>query len=288
MIELLQYNFIQHALIAAVLVSIVAGIIGVLVVTNRLVFLSGGIVHTAYGGVGLAFYAGTAVMPTTLVFTSINALLLGALSQRKLEQLDIFIGLIWSLGMAIGIILMALTPGYGADLSSYLFGSILTVPVSTLYLMGGSVLIIGAYTIYNYRSLVLMSFDADFAQSKGVKVKRMYLSLLVLVAIASVILVKVVGIVLVMALLTMPAYMAAQYTKSMLSMMCHSILWCLGFTLTGLIFSYQMNLPSGATIVVNASICLALQLGLREILSHFGHPWSFSNIIHDSFYIAPR
>ncbi|EAS63579.1 metal ABC transporter permease [Photobacterium angustum] len=269
MIELLQYNFIQHALIAAVLVSIVAGIIGVLVVTNRLVFLSGGIVHTAYGGVGLAFYAGTAVMPTTLVFTSINALLLGALSQRKLEQLDIFIGLIWSLGMAIGIILMALTPGYGADLSSYLFGSILTVPVSTLYLMGGSVLIIGAYTIYNYRSLVLMSFDADFAQSKGVKVKRMYLSLLVLVAIASVILVKVVGIVLVMALLTMPAYMAAQYTKSMLSMMCHSILWCLGFTLTGLIFSYQMNLPSGATIVVTASICLALQLGLREILKFF-------------------
>ncbi|GAD31943.1 zinc ABC transporter, permease protein [Photobacterium leiognathi lrivu.4.1] len=269
MIELLQYNFIQHALIAAVLVSIVAGIIGVLVVTNRLVFLSGGIVHTAYGGVGLAFYAGTAVMPTTLVFTSINALLLGALSQRKLEQLDIFIGLIWSLGMAIGIILMALTPGYGADLSSYLFGSILTVPVSTLYLMGGSVLIIGAYTIYNYRSLVLMSFDADFAQSKGVKVKRMYLSLLVLVAIASVILVKVVGIVLVMALLTMPAYMAAQYTKSMLFMMCHSILWCLGFTLTGLIFSYQMNLPSGATIVVTASICLALQLGLREILKFF-------------------
>ena len=274
MMELLQYNFIQHALIAALLVSIAAGIIGVLVVVNRLVFLSGGVVHTAYGGVGLAFYTGSAVLPTTLIFTSINALILGVLSLRKSEHLEIFIGLIWSFGMALGIILMNLTPGYNVDLNSYLFGSILTVPMESLYLMAGVTFIAVTYTIYSYRSLVLMAFDVEFAQSKGVKIKNIYPSLLVLVAITSVVLVKIVGIVMVIALLTMPAYLASQYVKSMASMMVHSILWCLVFTVLGLVVSFYTNLPSGATIVTTASCFLALSFVLKGLLKLIKKPTS--------------
>ncbi|CAH0537613.1 metal ABC transporter permease [Vibrio marisflavi] len=271
MIELLQYNFIQHALMAALLVSISAGIIGVLVVVNRLVFLSGGVVHTAYGGVGLAIFTGSStIMPATLAFTSLNALLLGVISLKKNEHIEIFVGLIWSFGMALGVILMALTPGYGANLASYLFGSILTVPIDTIYLMFAITAIVVCYTIYNYRSLVLMAFDSEFAQSKGVKIKQIYLSLLVLVAITSVVMVQVVGIIMVIALLTMPAYLASQYVKSTAAMMVHSILWCLVFTLVGLIVSFYTNLPSGATIVTTASAFLALSFvvkGVKKLVS---------------------
>lgn len=270
MIDLLQYNFIQHALLAAILVSIAVGIIGVLVVINRLVFLSGGIVHTAYGGVGLAFFTGsTSILPITLVFTGLNAVLLGAVSLKKSEYIEIFIGLIWSFGMALGVIFMALTPGYTADLSSYLFGSILTIPMSSIYLMLAVTMIVVCYVLVNYRSLVLMAFDSDYAQSKGIKVRRIYLSLLVLVAITSVVMVQIVGIIMIIALLTMPAYLASQYAKSTSAMMIHSILWCLVFTLSGLVISYYTNLPSGATIVVVASAFLALAFLGKSIKRRF-------------------
>lgn len=270
MIELLQYNFIQHAIVAAILVSIAAGIVGVLVVINRLVFLSGGIIHTAYGGVGLAFFIGsTTILPITLIFTSLNALLLGSITLKKGEYIEIFIGLIWSFGMAIGVIFMVLTPGYTADLSSYLFGSILTIPQSSIYIMLALTIIIAGYTIYNYRKLVLIAFDQDFAKSKGLKIGRIYFTLLVIIAITSVIMVQVVGIIMVIALLTMPAYLASQYARSTAQMMVYSILWCLLFTLSGLILSFYTNLPSGATIVVVASACVALNFLIKKLFNQW-------------------
>ena len=267
MIELLGYNFIQHAIYAGILVSIAVGIVGVLVVINRLVFFSGGFVHTAYGGVGLAFFVGSSsVLPITLIFTSLSALLLGFITIKKTGFIEVFIGLIWSFGMALGIIFMALTPGYTADLSSYLFGSILTIPKSSIYLMLVLTFIIVIYTIYNYRSLVLMAFDPEFAKSKGIKIRRIYFTLLVLIAITSVIMVQVVGIIMVIALLTMPAYLGSQYAKSTAGMMIHSILLCLFFTLVGLIVSFYTNLPSGATIVLVASVCVGLNFLIKTLL----------------------
>ena len=157
MIEALQYEFMRNALVAGLLTSVLCGIMGTLVVVNRIVFLSGGIAHAAYGGIGLAFFFGWSYLAGTIGFSLVAALVMGAISMKSKHRADTVIGVIWALGMALGIILIDLTPGYNVDLMSYLFGSILTVPASELWVMGVMGALIAALVLFFYQDLLALS-----------------------------------------------------------------------------------------------------------------------------------
>lgn len=263
MIEALQFDFMQNALAAGLLTSIICGIMGTLVVVNRIVFLSGGIAHAAYGGIGLAFYFKWPYLPGTIGFSLIAAMMMAAVSYTAKHRADTIIGVIWAVGMAFGIILLDLTPGYNVDLMSYLFGSILTVPGSDLVIMailgGGVIILVFLY----YPELLAMSYDEEFARIRGVPVKKLYFGLIALLAVTVVLVIQVVGLILVIALLTIPPFIVEKYAKSLIEMMvASSILGCI-FTLTGLWLSYQYNLTSGATIILvsGAAFMVSLLIG---------------------------
>lgn len=262
MLEALQFEFMQNALLAGMFASIICGVIGSLIVVNRLVFLSGGIAHSAYGGIGLAFYFKIPYMIGAVGFSFLAAMLMAAVSMKSKQRADTIIGVIWAMGMALGILLLDLTPGYNVDLMSYLFGSILSVPSSDLVAMaivGGAIL---TTVFYYFQDLLVMSYDEEFALVRGVPVKRLYYLLIAIVAITVVMVVQVVGLILVIALLTIPPYIAEKYTKSLFQMMLLSCALGCVFTAGGLWASYVMDLTSGAAIIFFAGIGFFLSLVL--------------------------
>ncbi len=267
MIEALQIEFMQNALIAGLLASIICGILGTLVVVNRIVFLSGGIAHAAYGGIGLAFFFGWPVLIGTLGFTLAMALFMAAITMKARHRSDTIIGVMWALGMASGIILIDLTPGYNVDLMSYLFGSILTVPDSDIWFMGVMGAIIIFVTAYFYRDYLAISYDEEFAQIRGVHVKTLYFMMIGMVAVSIVFIIRVVGLILVIALLTIPPYIAEKYSKSLFMMMIVSSGLSAVFTVTGLWLSYLFNLTSGATIILVAAIGFLISFAIEHIFS---------------------
>ena len=260
MAEALQFEFMRNALAAGLMVSIICGITGTLVVVNRIVFLSGGIAHAAYGGIGLAFYLGWPYMVGTLGFSLVAAVIMGFVSLRSKHRSDTIIGVIWAVGMACGIILIDLTPGYNVDLMSYLFGSILTVPGSDLWIMAGMGLVIGVLVILFYPDLLAMSYDEEFARIRGVPVTAIYIMMICMLAITVVMVIQVVGLILVIALLTIPPFIVEKYARSLLQMMIgSSLLGCL-FTLLGLWISYRFDLTSGASIILVAGMAFFINL----------------------------
>jgi zinc transport system permease protein len=260
MIEALQFEFMQHALAAGLLASLICGIMGTLVVVNRIVLISGGIAHAAYGGIGLAFYFGLPYLLGTIGFSLLAAMVMAVVSMKAKHRTDTIIGVIWALGMAFGIILIDLTPGYNVDLMSYLFGSILTVPTEDLLIMlmvaGGITLMVGYY----YKDLLVLSYDEEFAQIRGVPVKRLYFVLIGMLAVTIVLVIQVVGLILVIALLTIPPFIAEKHTKSLVQMMVWSSLLGALFTTTGLWLSYRYNLTSGATIIMVSGVAFLISL----------------------------
>lgn len=258
MIEALSYEFMQNALIAGLLVSFIAGIMGSLIVVNRMVFLAGGIAHAAYGGIGIALYFGLPIFFGTSIFAVIAALFMAVVTLKQKENSDIFIGLIWAVGMAIGIIFVDLTPGYNVDLMSYLFGSILAVSRDDIIFMGVLFITILVVLAFWYRQLLAVSYDSEYAALSGINVKFFYTLLLVLSALTVVIAIKVVGLILVIALLTIPIYIAQNIAHSLLAMMFTSGAIASLFTLVGLWFSYTYDLTSGACIILVAAISLLL------------------------------
>ena len=258
MLEALQYEFMRNALAAGLLASVICGIMGTLVVVNRIVFLSGGIAHAAYGGIGLSFFLGWPYMVGTLGFSLIAAMVMAAVSLKAKHRADTIIGVIWALGMACGIILLDLTPGYNVDLMSYLFGSILTVPGSDLWIM----LIVGAliagFVIFFYKDLLAISYDEEFARIRGVPIRALYFALIGILAVTIVMVIQVVGLILVIALLTIPPFIVEKYAKSLFQMMVGSSLLGAVFTISGLWLSYAFNLTSGASIIMVAGITFFL------------------------------
>jgi len=252
--EALQYDFMRNALLAGLLVSISCGIIGSLVVVNRIVFISGGIAHAAFGGVGLGFFYGFSPFLGAAIFASGVSLIMGAVSLKSKHRADTIIGVLWAIGMAVGIILIDLTPGYHVDLMSYLFGSILAVPASDLWLMlplDGFILLV---VLLFYKEFVALSYDEEFAFVVGIPVKTLYLLLLGMTALSIVMIIQVVGLILVIALLTIPPYIAEKYTRSLGRMMVLSSILGVCFTLSGLWLSYVFDLTSGATIILVAGV----------------------------------
>ena len=265
MLEVFSYSFIQNAIIAGILVSIASGVIGSLVVVNRMVFLSGGVAHTAYGGIGLAVYFGFPIFFGASLFAIVAALFMAYITLHQRERMDTFIGLIWAVGMAIGVILIDLTPGYNVDLLSYLFGSILAVSQEDIYYMSALVAAIVVIVTLRYRDILAVSYDSEYAALRGINVPFFYTLILVMSALTVVIAIKVVGLILVIALLTIPIYIAEKISNSLGAMMIVSGVLSTIFTLAGLFLSYQYDLTSGATIIMVSAISLVIFLSLKKI-----------------------
>jgi len=265
MIEALQFEFMQNALAAGILTSIACGIIGTLIVVNRLVFLSGGIAHSAYGGIGMAFFFGWPYMVGAIGFALFSAMIMAAVSLKSKHRADTIIGVMWAMGMACGILLLDITPGYNVDLMSYLFGSILSVPRSDLLTMAVIGCLVFGLIVYFFKDLLTMSYDEEFAQIRGVPVKRLYFMLIGIVAVTVVMVVQVVGLILVIALLTIPPFIAEKYTKSLISMMIVSCFLGMFFTTGGLWVSYTFDMTSGAAIIFLAGIVFFLSLGFDNL-----------------------
>ncbi len=258
MLDALSYEFIQNALMAGLLVSIASGIIGSLIVVNRMVFLAGGIAHTSYGGIGLAIYFGLPVFMGASFFAVGAAFLIALVTLRQKEKIDIFIGLIWAVGMAVGIIFVDLTPGYNVDLMSYLFGSILSVSHEDILYMVVLLSVIIFIVGFFYKEILAVSYDSEYASLRGVNVKFFYTLILVLSSLSVVMAIKVVGLILVIALLSIPVYIALRVSNSLAFMMMLSSFLSVVFTFAGLFVSYYYDISSGACIILLSALCLGL------------------------------
>lgn len=258
MLEILEYDFIQNAILAGVLISIAAGIIGSLVVVNKITFLTGGIAHSAYGGIGIAIYLGLPVLLGATVFAVITAVIIAMLTLNKKHRIDSLIGLMWAFGMAIGIIFVDLTPGYNVDLMSYLFGSIIAVSENDIMYLSLLDIFIIAIVLVFYKEILAVSYDAEFAKLRGINTKFFYTLILVLSALCVVAAIKAVGLILVIALLTIPTYLAEAFSNKLSTMMIISSFLATIFTLIGLAISYFYDISSGASIIVTAVVILTI------------------------------
>jgi zinc transport system permease protein len=223
------------------------------------------VAHTAYGGVGLAFFLGLPVLPCAVAFTVLAALLMAALSFGRAERSDSIVGVMWAAGMALGIILMDLTPGYNVDLMSYLFGSILAVPQSDIVFMLVLDVFILAVVLFWYKDFLSLSFDMEFALSMGVPVRLLYALMQVMTAVTVIMVIQVAGLILVIALLTIPPMLAELFTKSLWRMMVLATLASLVFCLAGLAVSYHYDITSGASIIAMATAGYALTWSLHRL-----------------------
>ncbi len=264
MIEIFQYEFMQRAFIAAVLVSIACGVVGTYVVIKRIVSLSGGISHAAFGGVGLGYFLALNPVLAAIPFSIISAIGIGTINHRVKVSEDTAIGILWSVGMALGIIFINLTPGYAPDLFSYLFGNILTVANSDLVIMLILDLIIIAMVFLFQREFLAISFDEEFSKVIGMHSELIYMLLLSLVALSVVVLIKVVGIILIIALLSIPAAISKQFTYDIKRVMIFSVIIGMILTVIGLLLSYIFNLASGATIILVLGITFTISSLLKK------------------------
>ena len=256
MFEIFEYEFIQNALLAGLLVSIAVGIIGSLVIVNRITFLAGGIAHSSYGGIGLAIYLGLPILLGASVFAIITAIVIAMITLNNRSRIDSIIGIMWATGMAVGIIFVDLTPGYNVDLMSYLFGSIISVSQDDLWFMLGLDVVIVVTVSMFYKEILAVSYDTEFARLRGISVKFFYTLILILAALSVVAAIRVVGLILVIALLTIPTYLAEIFSNRLSTMMFISACLATLFTLVGLIVSYTYDISSGASIILVAIISL--------------------------------
>ena len=289
LVEALQFSFMRHALAAGVLVAIASGIVGTFVVIKRIVFISGGIAHAAYGGIGLGYYVQYALLPLLLtesaaaraqrpgawplggaiLFSLLAAVIMGLIQRRTRQRADTIIGVLWALGMAIGILLIDLTQGYKADLMSYLFGSILAVERSELLIILGLDVLIATLVVLFYKELLAISFDETFATVENVPVDAIYIVLLCLIALTVVMMMRVVGLIMVIAMLTMPPAIAGAFVKDMKQMMVGSIVLAMLFIVVGLWLSYAWNLTSGPSIILVSGVSYLISLGVKPLWQRY-------------------
>jgi len=260
--EILQYTFMQRALISAVLVGTVCSVVGVYVVLKGLSFIGAGIAHASFGGVALGFLLGWNLVGTSLLFCLATAWGIGLVSQRGRIREDVAIGILFSATMALGILLVSLLKGYNVDLIGFLFGSVLAVTPEDLWLTVGLALALLLVVGLLYKELLFITFDAEMAQIVGLPATALYFLLLGLMAVTIVVSIKVVGIILVEALIVTPAAAAYQLTNDFRRMMVLSVALGIGSSVAGLFLSYWLNTPSGGTIVLTATLVFFLAAAL--------------------------
>jgi zinc transport system permease protein len=269
---LARYDFLQNALLAGALAGVACGVVGSYVVVCRITAIAGAIAHSVLGGLGAARWL-QEVHGQTWAYPMLGAvaaalaasLIIGVVSLRAREREDTIIGALWAIGMAVGILFISRTPGYNEDLMSYLFGNILLVRGSDLWLIGLLDAAILVLCVSLFSQLQAVCFDEEFARLRGLNVELYYLLLLALTALTVVLLVSVVGIVLVIALLTLPVAIAGHFAPSLRGTMVLSALLSIAFTTSGLALSYAPDLPAGATTIVIAGVAYLAVLGYRSL-----------------------
>jgi zinc transport system permease protein len=273
LIELWSYDFIRQAVFAALLASFLCGVIGTFVVVKRLVFISGGVSHAAFGGLGVCYYLGVEPLIGAGVVAIVSALLVAAGGRRWVRSQDAVIGILWSVGMAIGVVFVALSPGYAPNLMTYLFGNILTVSHGAVLVTFWFTLVVLGFALLFFKEFVAVSFDEEFARVQGVPVGVFMAILMVMVALSVVLLIQLVGIILVIALLTIPPVISLMLTRGFVSVILVSTFIGALMTLGGLALSYVFDLPSGPTMVLlGALLMLPAYLWQRLVRRDFGKP----------------
>jgi len=268
-----NYAFVQYALLAGVLASVACGIVGTYVVVRRITYLAGGISHCVLGGLGAALYFQRVhgwhwltPLVGAIIAALAAAMIIGLVSLRAKQREDTVIGALWAVGMAVGVLFIAKTPGYSQDLMSYLFGNILMVSPGDLWLMAALDALVVVLGLVFYNQFLAVCFDEEFARVRGMRVEFYYLLLLGLTALTVVLLVTVVGIILVIALLTLPVAVAGHFARRLWQMMALATVFSILFTTAGLAISYKPDLPAGATIIVLAGAVYLVVLVLSRLL----------------------
>lgn len=257
MFDILSYNFFQNALLGVLTVSIAAAIIGTYIVTRRMVFIAGGVTHACFGGLGLGYFLGVSPILMAGVFAVASSLGVEWLSTRHRVREDSAIGVVWALGMAIGTLFIFLTPGYVPELNSFLFGNILTITSGDLAVFALFLVILVLFFAVFYRLIIACSFDRDFARTQGLPVAAINCIMTVLVAVCIVLTIRLIGIMLLLTLFTMPQMIAETHTRRFLPMMLMSVAWSVVCSVLGLLFSYYLNVPASSTIVLTLILAYA-------------------------------
>ena len=265
--NLLEYTFFQYALLGSLLTAIACGMVGTYIVSRRLVFISGGITHASFGGLGLGFYLGLNPVWMALLFSILAALGVEWASSRQYLREDSAIASVWSLGMALGVIFIFLTPGYAPNLSAYLFGNILTISPSDLIhiatLVGALLLFFALFR----RAIVYVAFDRDFAMTQQLPVRCIEYAMMCFIAVTIVLSIRLVGIMLLISLLTLPQATANLFPSDFKQMMWGSV--AIGFVgcVAGLLLSYFLNVPSGAFIILVLVLFFLVTKAIKQLLN---------------------
>ncbi len=267
---LAAYGFLQKALLAALLASLSCGIIGTYVVVKRIGYMAGGIAHTILGGMGISYFLGRDPLLGAMAAAVLSAIIIGGVSLRWKEQEDVIIGALWAVGMAVGVLFISRTPGYALDLMSYLFGNVLMVTRLDLIVTAVLDAAVVTLVVLFRKQFLAVCFDEEFARVRGVNVSGFYLLLLCMVAVTVVSLVQVVGLILVIALFTLPAATVRQFIRSIAGMMVAACMLGAVLSIIGLGVSFETNLPSGATIILLAGSVYFLSLLVQAICRRFG------------------
>ncbi len=267
-LSILDYQFFRHALAASILTSILAGMVGTYIVSRKIVFIGGGITHASFGGIGMAFYLGINPFIGAATFGVITALGIEWISGKGKMREDSAIAILWSLGMALGIIFVFTTPGYAPNLMSFLFGSILSVGRTDLIiLLGFTLLTLLVFTIF-FRPILHTAFDPEFAKTKGIPVRAYRYLMSVIMALAIVLSIRTVGIILVLSIFTIPQITAMLFTRNFSTIMPLSAVLGITGSIAGLFAAYFLNIPSGASIIF---MLTAQLLALKMILKIYTH-----------------
>lgn len=258
LIDLLRYSFFQNALLGSLLASIVCGIIGSYIVVRRLVFISGGITHSSLGGIGMGFYFGINPILGAVIFSILSAFGIEWLSGRQGVREDSAIGTLWSLGMSIGIIFIYLTPGYAPNLNDYLFGNILIITSFDIYgLLILSAILIFTFSAFKYQ-ILFSSFDSEYYKTRNLPINMIKYTMIMLIALSIVLCIRLVGIVLLMSLLTVPQMTANLFTSNFNKMIYLAIFFCFIGCVIGLLMSVILDAPSGVFIIFTQIIIFIL------------------------------
>jgi zinc transport system permease protein len=269
-LDIFSYDFMRNALAAGVAAAVLCGVIGIYVILNRIVFISDGIAHAAFGGIGLGYFLALDPLAFGIISALVTAVGIGLVSARSRVSEDTAIGVFLATGMALGIIFMSLSKGYAKDLYGYLFGNILAVTrddVISILIITVTFLVV---VFLLYKEFLILSLDPVYGEAIGLPVKSLRLLLLCMVAFSVVVLIKIVGIIMVIALLTLPGAISRQHMKSLPGIMAVSVLLGAIFVTVGLVISYLLNVPSGATIILTAAAAFFLSTLLPDSLFRYG------------------
>ena len=259
-----SYIFMRNAVLAALLASVVTGIIGTVAIEKKLISMSGGIAHASFGGIGLGYLLGFEPIWGGLGFAVGASALICKMPRNMKIKADTMVGILWSFGMALGILFIYLAPGYMPDMTSYLFGDILSVSTNSIVYMAVFTVVVTVLFFSMYHYIVAYLFDEDYVAARGINIKLLKWMVYIMIPIGIIVLVKIVGIILTIALMTIPVSIAKMFFRSFGKVIVFSILFSFLLCMAGLVTSYYMNIPSGVSIIIISTVIYLLIMLLKN------------------------